>query len=201
MIMRLATLLGAAALGVAITGGAPHAARLPSRGVANDSVVAARVALLALQASALGTHGPIKQYIMLPNLNPMDESHVLKALSTLWKPAECSAWQDGTLMWVTCWARDQLGDQSIVDSLPMLAKESLDTMHRELNGKTPLKVEVQDPRSRLTVTDAQYEKFLTDYYVVSLASATRLANALSGSDVDVLFQRSGSDNFEFGTPR
>jgi hypothetical protein len=157
---------------------------------AQDSVVAARVALLALRASALGTHGPVDRYIMLPSLGALEEDQVIKVLTALWKPAECSAWQEGTTMWLTCWSRDQIPDQSLLDGVTGLAKSDIAHVKAGFPGKTSLKIIVQDSVSRITITDAQLELFLSDYFVVPASHSMRTDNAPSNVDAVVTFHRS-----------
>lgn len=163
-----------------------------AQGTAEDTVVAARVALLALQASALGTHGPIEQYIMLPSLGTLDEDQVIKALISLWKPAECSAWQDGTTMWLTCWSRDQIPDQSLLDGATGAANALVQSLRERFPGKTSTKILVQDSLSRITVTDKQFERFVTDYFVVPASRSTRFDIAPPNVDAVVTIRRSKS---------
>jgi hypothetical protein len=201
--VELAVLVGVGLLGGAVASNAPHAARPQSRGVwahladgPADDTVAARVALLALRASALGAHGPVDRYIMLPGLSPLEAADVIKALTALQKPAECSAWQEGNLMWLTCWSRDQVPNPFMLDALPGLAQTSLERLRKDFPGKTSLRVIVQDSGSRLPITDAQYEQFLSEYFVVPSAGNAVTDDHSSGADVLVTFHRSRkrSDN-------
>jgi hypothetical protein len=185
-LVQLTALLGIGSLAGAVASSAQSAAP------AEDT--AARVALFVLRASALGTRGPVERYTMLPSMAGLDETDAIKALIALRKPALCSAWREGTMLWLTCWSHDQIPEPSLIDGATALASEDIGYLKKAAGGKTALKILVQDSRdslSRLPITDAQYGRFRSEYFVVPASSSGYLAAPNSDADVIVPIGRSG----------